>query len=123
MCSVHANSAREAVVKLCTLPLLAGENVTASFVVPTVAASVDIVVQIGVEHDGGRRVREIVALPGRVESGVVEIADIFTTIDGRLVRAQGFPPHPERFTRHGYDLPTLLAGPAADGSARVADRS
>ena len=27
MCTVHANSAREAIVKMCTLPLLAGENV------------------------------------------------------------------------------------------------
>ena len=110
MCSVHANSAREAVVKLCTLPLLAGENVTAAFVVPTVAASIDLVVQIGMEHDGSRRIREIVALPGRVEAGVVETADIFTTVDGKLVRAQGYPPHPDRFERAGYDLPGLLAG-------------
>lgn len=29
MASVHANSARDAVVKICTLPLLAGENITA----------------------------------------------------------------------------------------------
>jgi pilus assembly protein CpaF len=112
MCSVHANSAREAVIKLCTLPLLAGENVTDTFVVPTVAASVDLVVQIGIDPTGGRRVEEIMALPGRVESGVVEIADIFTTADGSLVRAQGFPPHPDRFARHGYDLPALLAGRA-----------
>ena len=28
MCTVHANSAREAIVKMCTLPLLAGENVS-----------------------------------------------------------------------------------------------
>ena len=109
MCSVHANSAREAVVKLCTLPLLAGENVTDSFVVPTVATSVDLVVQIGINPDGSRQVREIVALPGRVETGVVEIADIFTSTSGILERAQGFPPHPERFTRHGIDLPALLA--------------
>ena len=27
MCTIHANSAREAVTKMCTLPLLAGENV------------------------------------------------------------------------------------------------
>lgn len=108
MCSVHANSAREAVVKLCTLPLLAGENVTDAFVVPTVAASVDLVVQIGIEPDGSRRVREIVALPGRVEGGVVETADIFTSQADRLVRAQGFPPHPERFARHGIDLTRLL---------------
>src|SRR5947209_16059697 len=28
MCTIHANSAREAVTKMCTLPLLAGENVS-----------------------------------------------------------------------------------------------
>ena len=110
MCSVHANSAREAVVKLCTLPLLAGENVTDAFVVPTVAACVDLVVQLGIDPDGSRRIREIVALPGRVEGGVVETADIFTSRDGRLVRAEGYPPHAERFERHGFDLPGLLAG-------------
>ncbi|NNG37267.1 CpaF family protein [Nakamurella aerolata] len=114
MCSVHANSAREAVIKLCTLPLLAGENVTDNFVVPTVASSIDLVVQLGLEPGGGRRVREIVALPGRVESGVVETADIFTTRDGKLVRAQGFPPHDDRFARHGYDLPALLLGRGSD---------
>jgi pilus assembly protein CpaF len=32
MCTLHANSAREALVKMCTLPLLAGENVSASLV-------------------------------------------------------------------------------------------
>ena len=42
MCTVHANSAREALIKMCTLPLLAGENVSAAFVVPTVAASIDL---------------------------------------------------------------------------------
>ena len=39
MCTIHANSAREAITKMCTLPALAGENVSARFVVPTVAAS------------------------------------------------------------------------------------
>jgi len=109
MCSVHANSAREAVIKLCTLPLLAGENVTAAFVVPTVATSIDLVVQLGMDPNGSRRVREIVALPGRVESGVVEVADIFTTRGDALVRAEGYPPHADRFERHGMDLPALLA--------------
>jgi len=114
MCSVHANSAREAVVKLCTLPLLAGENVTSQFVVPTVASCIDLVVQIGVETNGSRRVREIVALPGRVEGGVVEIEDIFTSANGKLARAQGFPPHPDRFEQHGIDLAALLSGRGDD---------
>jgi len=109
MCTLHANSAREAVTKLCTLPLLAGENVSHSFVVPTVAASVDLVVHIARDPSGQRRVREIVALPGRVEGDVVETADIFTVRARRLVRADGWPPHQERFTEAGLDLPALLA--------------
>jgi pilus assembly protein CpaF len=108
MCTVHANSAREALTKMCTLPLLAGENVSARFVVPTVAASVDLVVHLALESGGSRRVREIVAVPGRVEGDVVETADVFTTRKGDLVRADGFPPHPERFERIGVELPRLL---------------
>ena len=109
MCTIHANSAREAITKMCTLPLLAGENVGSRFVVPTVAGSIDIVVHAALEHDGVRRVREIVAVPGRVEGDVVETADIFTQRDGVLRRADGFPPHIDRFRRAGYDVATLLA--------------
>ena len=109
MCTVHANSAREALTKMCTLPLLAGENVSARFVVPTVAASIDLVVHMALETAGTRRVREIVAVPGRVEGDVVETADVFTTRRGELVRADGFPPHVERFERLGVELPKLLS--------------
>ena len=109
MCTVHANSAREAIVKMCTLPLLAGENVGSRFVVPTVASSVDLVVHCALEHDGVRRVREIAAVPGRVEGDVIEVADLFTQRDGVLRRADGFPPHPERFRRAGFDVAALLA--------------
>jgi pilus assembly protein CpaF len=110
MCSLHANSAREAVVKLCTLPLLAGENVSHAFVVPTVAASVDIIVHLFKDGHGRRRVSEIVALPGRAEGDVVEVAQIFRLRGEMLARAEGYPPHPERFARAGYDLPALLSG-------------
>ncbi len=106
--TLHANSAREAVTKLCTLPLLAGQNIAADFVVPTVAGCVDIVVHTASARDGRRQVREIAALPGRVEAGVVEIADLFTRREGRLVRGTGFPPHEDRFAAAGYDLAQLL---------------
>ncbi len=109
MCSIHANSAREAIVKLCTLPLLAGENVGHAFVVPTVASCVDLVVHTAKDGSGHRRVREIVAVPGRVEGDVVEVADLFVTKNRRLVRADGWPPHPERFEWADIDLVPLLA--------------
>lgn len=113
MASIHANSARDAVTKLCTLPLLAGENVSSSFVVPTVASCIDIVVHLDILPSGARRVREIVGLPGRVEEGVVEISDLFHLRGDRLVRGDGFAPHPERFERAGHDLPALLGRVAA----------
>ena len=118
MCTIHANSAREAVTKLCTLPLLAGENVGHSFVVPTVASSVDIVVHTRTDGHGHRRVGEIVAVPGRVEgngdASVIEVEDVFTTRANRLVRADGFPPHAERFEAAGFNLIELLEQPRFD---------
>lgn len=108
MCTIHANSAREALTKMCTLPLLAGENVADRFVLPTVAAAVDLVVHLETDHRGRRRTREIVAVPGRVESGVVETTDLFHLRDGVLVRADGFPPQTERFAQAGHDLVELL---------------
>lgn len=113
MASVHANSARDAVSKLCTLPLLAGENVSSSFVVPTVASCIDLVVHLDFRTDGRRSVREIAALPGRVENEVVEISDIFHLRGDQLVRGDGFPPHRERFARAGSDLARILGVDAA----------
>ncbi|MDQ0101136.1 pilus assembly protein CpaF [Paenarthrobacter nicotinovorans] len=39
MCTVHANSAHDAVTKICTLPLLAGANIASVFYVKTLQAS------------------------------------------------------------------------------------
>src|SRR3954466_13626072 len=104
MCTLHANPAREALVKMCTLPLLAGQNVSAAFVVPTVASSVDLVVHLAMDAAGHRRVREILGVTGRVEGDVIETADIFNSRRGRLERAEGFPPHPDRYEAAGIDL-------------------
>ena len=109
MCTLHANSAREALIKMCTLPLLAGSNVSASFVVPTVATSVDVVVHLGLDASGARRVREIVGVSGRVERDVIETAQLFARRGDRLERADGYPPHPDRYAVAGFDLVSLLA--------------
>lgn len=108
LASIHANSARDAVTKLCTLPLLAGENVSSRFVVPTVASAIDLVVHLDMFADGRRRVREIVGLSGRVEDETIEVSDVFSQRGDRLVRGDGHPPHPERFSRAGFDLTALL---------------
>jgi pilus assembly protein CpaF len=109
MGTIHANSAREAVTKMCTLPLLAGQNIGSRFVVPTVAGAVDLVVHVETTAARRRRVREIVAVSGRVEGDVVELESIFHTVAGKLVRANGYPPHQERFVDQGIDVSALLA--------------
>ncbi len=108
LATLHANSAREAVTKLCTLPLLAGDNISSAFVVPTVAGAVDIVVHLLATPQGQRRVREIVAITGRIEDRQIELAPLFSWRNGRLVRDVGFPRHEDRFESHGFRLPTLL---------------
>ena len=90
--------------------MLAGENISARFVVPTVASSVDLVVHLGIGSDGVRRVEEVVAVPGRVENDVIETESIFVRERDRLVRTRGMPPHVERYQRAGIDVRALLVG-------------
>ena len=112
MCTLHANSAREALVKMCTLPLLAGENISARFVVPTVASSVDLVVHLGIDARGVRRVNEIVGVPGRVENDIIETESLFVRGGGDLRRTSGMPPRVELYERVGIDVHRILAGDA-----------
>lgn len=110
MCTLHANSARDALVKLCALPLLAGPNIHAGFVTPTVASSVDLVVHLGIDGNGVRRLLEVVAVHGRVEQGVIETEPVFLRDETGLRFAGGMPPHPERFRLAGIDVHALLEG-------------
>jgi pilus assembly protein CpaF len=74
--TIHANSAREALAKLAALPLLAGRNIDAAFVLPAVAASVDLVVHCERDAAGRRRVAEIAA-PSGVDDGVITARTLY----------------------------------------------
>ena len=114
MCSIHANSARDAVAKLCTLPLLAGRNIDSSFVVPTVAASVDIVVHCELLRTGQRLITEILAPSGFVTGGtLVEASLIFGLQRGVLTVTGSYPTRTAKFDAGGFDLASILAGAAA----------
>ena len=77
MATVHANSARGAISKLQLLPLLAGENIAQSFINPTIANCIDLVVQCSLDTTGVRRVVEIAFVTGRSEEGVIEVETLF----------------------------------------------
>jgi pilus assembly protein CpaF len=76
MASIHANTAKDALAKLAALPLLAGRNIDSSFVLPAIAAGVDLVVHCTRDPDGRRRVSEIVQTTGRVMAGGIEVERI-----------------------------------------------
>lgn len=107
--TIHANSARAAITKMCTLPLLAGPNIGSSFVTPTVATCIDLVVHLKLDPSGQRRVDEIAAVPGGIENNTVELETVFTTDrNGHLTRGTGFTHLTERFARVGKDIHRIL---------------
>lgn len=108
MCTIHANSAHDAVTKLCTLPLLAGDNISSAFVVPTVASCIDLVVHCSRHANGRRQVTEILSLGRRVENGIIESSPVFAMVDGLLQPRANAMPSAEKFARAGYDAAALL---------------
>lgn len=77
MGTLHANSARDAITKLQTLPLLAGENISHKFIAPTVASAIDLVVQVSLAIDGSRKLIEIVRVTGRYENDRAEVETLW----------------------------------------------
>lgn len=100
MATVHANSALDALTKICTLPLLAGENISRSFIVPTVASCLDLVVHCVRDRHGHRYVEEILSVGRRVEGDVIETSSLFRRTDGELKVAETAV----------FDLPKLHPG-------------
>lgn len=112
LATLHANGVREAVTKLCTLPLLAGANISADFVVPTVAATVDAVVHVSKAPDGRRHVSDIALLGGATPEGVIELSHVFSdTGQGLTLRSEACAEHP-KFARAGANVAALLGSVA-----------
>lgn len=82
--TVHANSASEALDKLTILPLLAGRNIDRGFVVPALAASVDLVVHCARDAAGRRTVQEVLAPTGAIADGRIEMRVVYTASSGEL---------------------------------------
>lgn len=76
-CTVHANSATEAIEKLTILPLLAGRNIDRAFIAPALAASIDLVVHCVRDRAGRRHVQEIIAPTGDIDEGKVRTRSVY----------------------------------------------
>jgi pilus assembly protein CpaF len=90
MGTIHANSARDALIKLETLPLLAGENIPHAFIVPTVAAAINLVIQVKIDSQGFRRVTEIIFVTGRSENSRIEVEDVWKWEGNNYQKGPGY---------------------------------
>jgi pilus assembly protein CpaF len=86
LATIHANSAKGAISKLQLLPLLAGENISQNFITPTIAASIDLVIQCSLDKSGVRRVTEVVIVTGRCESANIEIESLFSWDGNKYIK-------------------------------------
>lgn len=74
LCTIHANSSVDALLKITTLPLLAGNNISMEFIRPTVSSCIDLVVHCSLNAEGSRRISEIrrvTGYDGSIKSEVV----------------------------------------------------
>ncbi len=81
MATIHANSGRDALEKLVSYGVLAGDNISIPFLRRTVASVVDLVVFLR-RGPSGRRVEEILSVPAQLDG------DVFT-VDPLYVRSRG----------------------------------
>jgi pilus assembly protein CpaF len=108
MTSIHANSAREALRKLTTLPLLAGDNLDRRFVAATVAAGVDLVVFCR-RTVTGREITEILSVAEQVGDGSeVTAGSVFAGAGRTLTWTGEYPAARGRFEDAGIELTEVL---------------
>jgi len=87
--TIHANSGRDALEKLVSYGVLAGDNIAIPFLRRTVSAVVDVVVYVK-RTSVGRYVHEILAVPGQLDADVFTVAPLYERVDGVLRwRGQG----------------------------------
>jgi len=86
--TIHANSGRDALEKLVSYGVLAGENISIPFLRRTVAAVVDLVVYLK-RGSEGRYVEEILAVPEQLDPDAFTVERVFERSGSALVASGG----------------------------------
>jgi pilus assembly protein CpaF len=127
LCTVHANSPRDALARIETMVLMAGFDLPMQAIRQQVASALDLIVHLERLEDGSRKVTCITEVQ-RMESDVITLQDIFefkidqVTSDRVVIgslRSTGLrPTFLNKFEKHGVTLPVSLF---ADNRANRAD--
>jgi pilus assembly protein CpaF len=122
LCTVHANSPRDALARIETMVLMAGIELPVKAIRQQSSSALDLIVHIDRMNDGSRRVTTITEVQ-RMESDVVTLQDLFQfkvesvaadrTITGQLYATGLRPIFMHKFENKGIQLPLELFRPGA----------
>jgi pilus assembly protein CpaF len=114
--TIHGNSPRDALDRLATLAMMAGERLASDELVRMVSRTIELVVQLrAIARTGQRRVASIFEVTG-IEGGVISGHEVWGLDHGRLVW-KGRPPRClDKIAAQGIDY-SLPLGVAAEGLA------
>jgi pilus assembly protein CpaF len=130
LCTVHANTCRDALSRIETMVLMAGFELPIRAIRQQVASALDLIVHLERLEDGSRKVTAITEVQ-RMESEVITLQDIFefkvdhVTQEHMVVgslRSTGLrPTFLHKFEKRGIALPTSLF--SGDGRAESLEHS
>jgi pilus assembly protein CpaF len=117
LCTVHANSGRDALSRIETMVLMAGYDLPVRAIRQQVASALDLIIHLERLQDGSRRVTTITEVQ-RMESDVITLQNMFefqleaVTAGNRVLgslRPTGLrPTFLQKFEMHGVEIPASL---------------
>jgi pilus assembly protein CpaF len=104
--TIHANSPRDALLRLETMVLMSGVDLPLRAVREQVSSALDLVIQLDRRADGTRAVSNVAEVQGR-EGETITLQEIFVRGSNGALRATGLRPRcAERLAQHGAAVPT-----------------
>jgi pilus assembly protein CpaF len=117
LCTVHANSPRDALARIETMVLMAGYDLPVRAIRQQVASALDMIIHLERLQDGSRRVTAITEVQ-RMESDVITLQDLFRfkvegvtsngAVLGKLAPTGLRPVFQAKFDKHGIALPLQM---------------
>ena len=105
LCTVHANSCRDALARIETMVLMAGFDLPVRAIRQQVASALDLIVHLERLEDGSRRVTAITEVQ-RMESDVITLQEIF---DFKVDRSRRIEPCLGVCARQGFGRPSCTS--------------
>ena len=127
LCTVHANSPRDALARIETMVLMAGYDLPVRAIREQIASAINVIVQLERQTDGSRKVVSVQEIQG-MEGDTILLQEVFRfrpnlTSEGRQMgqmEATGLrPKFLEKLKSHGVEVPAkILHGSAAARAER-----